>query len=91
MIMINSEKGKKIFDLTKARLIIHKKTMDEIKAGNVCFDNSVKINPRGRKFLARLDEKPFSELVKEYTKVPFYKKVFRKTKFIVKKICGDNS
>lgn len=84
MVMINSEKGKKLFEHTKGRLVIYPKTVDEVRAGNVCFDNSVKINPRGKEFLMRLEEKPFSELVKEYTKIPLYKKAVRKIRSLVK-------
>lgn len=90
MVMINSENGKKLFDYTKDRLVTHQKTIDEVRVGNICFDNSVKINPRGKEFLTRLDDKAFSELVMEYTKVSIYKKAIRKTKSILKKIWRNN-
>lgn len=88
MVMLNSSVGRDLFDRTKERLVFFPKSMAEIREGNVCFDRSVALNPRSRKFLSQLGEKPFSKLVEKYTKTPLYRRVLRKIKRIVKKIAG---
>lgn len=82
MVMLNSEKGKILFEHIKGKLVAYLRNFDEIKVGNTCFDNSVILNPKGDLFLSELGTKSFSKLVKSYTKTPFTKKVINKFKYI---------
>lgn len=91
MVMVNTEKGRELLDLTKDRMFIYKKDFEEIKRGNVCFDGSVTLNPKRRQFLMRLGEKPFSKLVDEYTRVPLYRVVIGRVKNIWKKVAGGGN
>lgn len=91
MVMLNTEKGRNLFDSAKKGLFYFAQDFDEIEKGNVCFNQSVELNPRGREFLMRLGEKPFSKLVNEYTKSPLYKLVIKKAKRFARKIMGEGN
>ena len=82
LILLNSANGKKYFDKIKKQIFFQEKTLSEIYKGNVCFNNSVKINKNSYKFLKELDNSNFSNLIKKYSKVSFIKKI----KFIIKKV-----
>ncbi len=90
MLMLNTLKGKDLFSMVKERMVYYQQDYTDIEKGNVCFNQSVRLNPRGREFLMRLGEKPFSELVDEYTKIPGYKKIIKKAKRIVQKLTESN-
>ena len=86
MVMLNTDRGRELFELAKDNMFVHKRTFEEIKDGNVCFDGSVTMNPKGREFLMRLGEKPFSKLVNEYTRLPLCKIIIKMIKSPIKKI-----
>lgn len=75
MILVNSEKGRKLIRMTDS-LVMHKRSLDEIFEGNVCFDGSVIINPKSSEFLADLDNMSFSQTVKKYTHEKMSKKLY---------------
>lgn len=86
MVMLNTDRGFELFELAKESMFVYKRKFEEIKDGNVCFDGSVTMNPKGSEFLMRLGEKPFSKLVNEYTWLPLYQTIIKKIKKPIKKI-----
>lgn len=68
LVMINSEQGQVLFEGVKDKLFWESKNVEDIVAGNVCFNQSVSINKRSESFLRELDSKGFSETVKKYSK-----------------------
>lgn len=80
MVMVNNEKGKYLFDCIKERIVFEEHDFSEIAAGNVCAADSVKINAKSQKFLQELGTKPFSVLVRKYTKTSFHARCIRKAK-----------
>lgn len=86
LVMINSDKGADLFNEIQVSLYAYERNFQEITGGNVCFSDSVKLNPKGAEFLQKLGTKPFSVLVKEYTKISYFSKIKRKGKNLVKKI-----
>lgn len=86
LILINSINGKKYFDNIKNQIFFQEKTLNTIYKGNVCFNNSVKINKNSYKFLTELDENNFSILLKKYNKISFTNKMKSIIKNAIKKI-----
>ena len=84
MIMLNTNKGEQLFAKIKNNLNAYKREPNEIIKGNECFKESAKLNPKGTELLERLGEKPFSMLIKEYTKEPLAKRVYKRIKKIGK-------
>lgn len=84
LVLINSIYGNVLFEDVKSRIEYSKRKLDEILDGNVCFNNSIKINPKSEEFFKILDLKKesFSKLVYRYSK----KSIFEKSKNIMKGI-----
>ena len=84
VIMINSEKGKSLFDGSKNDFIVQKKTLEDVKPGNP----ALLINPfrtkKQDKFFSLLEEEKFSEAVRQCTKERIFTK--SKIKGILRKI-----
>ncbi len=78
MVLINSEKGDRLFDEAKKAMEVHNRNFEEILAGNACFNSSVNINPKSKEFLKALDDLKFSEAILKYTKISFAQKVYKK-------------
>lgn len=74
MILINNLKGYQLFNQAKDNLQFIEKKFDEIFAGNVYFDSSVKIPKYSTNFLKELSNKPFNATLKKYTKKVIWKK-----------------
>lgn len=94
MVMINSNKGKFLFDTSKEKITFYKRDFNEILKGNVCFRQSPTLNPKGEEFLLRLGEKDFSRLISEYAPIS-YKKIIKeklsRTKKKIKEIILRNA
>lgn len=90
LIMINSEKGDKLFEVSKKRMEVHETDFNRIFGGNVCINTSVTISEYSRDFLRDLDYMPFSDALKKYdsypSKLPFIQRVNRKARRSVKKL-----
>lgn len=84
LVMINTSKGWELFSRASKNMVVYKRSFSEINEGNVCFNNSAELNPKSTDFLAELGSRPFSQLVKQYTKVPIYRKILRKVKEFLK-------
>lgn len=80
LILINSDNGMQYFINIKDRIFCKEKQIEDIYKGNVCFNNSVKINKKSKKFLTELNENNFSLLINKYSKVSFLKKIYDKIK-----------
>ena len=77
MVLVNTEKGRKLFDSIKDHVAYYQRTFNEISRGNVCFRESASLNPKGEEFLSRLGEKRFDLLVKEYAPISLKKSIRR--------------
>lgn len=87
MILINSDKGNKYFELVKDCLVVHEKEFDSIFAGNPMFSTSALVPKQGHNFLISLDNISFSEALKKYTpRTPGWEIAGRKIKQIIKKV-----
>lgn len=89
LLLINSEKGRKIFQEARKNLNIYKKDFNCILAGNPMFTESVVVPENSYSFLKDLDNMKFSDAIKKYTTIPIWKKIVRKIskrcKFVITK------
>lgn len=86
IVLSNSKKGDIWIEKIKNRINIYKKNIVDIDKGNICFKTSVKINPKSKEFLNKINESNFSHLVNKYTpKDNIIIRILRKIKRIVKK------
>ena len=87
LVIINSEKGKKIFEQIKDKINYKQVDFEEAIRYNPSMTTSVKPDPNRKKFFENLDKMPFDELVKKYTYTPsIFKRILWKVKRVVKKI-----
>lgn len=87
LVIINSEKGKKIFEQIKDKINYKQVDFEEAIRYNPSMTTSVKPDPNREKFFDNLDKMPFDELVKKYTYTPsIFKRILWKVKRVVKKI-----
>ena len=75
LVIVNSEKGKALLQESSDSLFLEKREFAEIMDGNVCFEGSVRINPRSAQFLQELGTKPFSTLVYGYSRKPMIQRI----------------
>lgn len=97
MVLLNSDKGVKLFKSIKSNLEFYKREFDEIFAGNACFSSSVKINSKSADFLKLLDTQSFTKGYKKYAKKPLRLKIkslavklFQRVKSVIKRIISFN-
>lgn len=87
LILINSEKGRYLFEQVKDNMIVHKKEFKNVLAGNPMLFSSAVVPTSAHDFLLDLDRMSFSEAIDKYTpKVPITKKIVYKMKKMIKKI-----
>ena len=90
MLLVNSEKGKRYFEIVRNNLNVHKKDFASIFDGNPMFTTSATVPQKGHDFLADLDNLSFSEDLKKYgghpVRIPLWKRCFYKVKRIAKRI-----
>ena len=67
-ILINSEKGKKIFETIKEHLIFSKENIEDIKKYNPSFVVSSPYNEKREEFFEDLNNKSFEELMEKFSK-----------------------
>ncbi len=63
-VMINSEKGERLFDSVKPDLIYKEKSMEELRQGNPALENDPVMSEYREKFFELLNSIPFSRAVK---------------------------
>lgn len=89
VLIVNSEKGKELFELIKEELVYTESNIEYVKQYNSSMIKSVNPDPNREKFFANLNEMTFDKLVAKYTyKKPLYRRVLGKIKRIIKKILG---
>lgn len=86
MLLVNSEKGKKMFSRVRENMEVHQKAFDTIFSGNPMFTTSAIVPPKGHDFLVDLDNLAFSDAIKKYTHIPLFVKGLRKGKAILKRM-----
>lgn len=87
LVIVNSEKGKKIFESVKDKIEYQKVDFDDAISHNPSMVSSSKQDFNREKFFENLDTMPFDKLVSKYTYKPnFFRKVINKVKRIYKKI-----
>lgn len=67
IVIVNTEQGKKMLDGIIKRIVINKRELNEVLKGNMCFENSVKINKKSESFLCELGTEKFSKLLSRYS------------------------
>lgn len=91
LLLVNSEKGCKFFELASKNMAIYKKNFDDIFKGNPMYSASVNVPQNGHEFLESLDNMNFSTAIKKYTpKESISHKILRKMKQFIKKMCKEN-
>jgi coenzyme F420-reducing hydrogenase beta subunit len=91
ILIINSSKGKELFNLVKKDLVYKETDLDKIIEFNPSMIKSVTKDYNREQFFDNLDKMDFDKLVKKYTyKTPMYKRAITKFKNIIKKIIKYN-
>ncbi len=95
LVLINSDKGKKLFNKAKKNLNYYERDFNEIFNGNPMFISSTEIPVEAHDFLCDLDKMTFSDSLKKYGGYPasisIWKKLIYKSKQIVNKIIKHNT
>lgn len=87
LVVIHSEKGKQLFDKLSETMIINEVDLNEAIKYNPSMIKSVKYNEKRKDFFLELNSgKELINLIKEYTKVSFERRVKNKIKLIVKRL-----
>ncbi len=90
LLLINSEKGRILFDNTKDKLLYYQRDFEEITKGNPMFDQSASVPNDTHRFLADLDDMSFSEALRKYNSYPKHRSILSRIKYrIFKAIKGD--
>ena len=75
LVMVNSDKGQKLFDAIKDKIEWRQFTMDDARSGNPAMDGSLKsVKPNRDEFFRDLDKYPFEEVAKRHFPLPTWKK-----------------
>ena len=86
LVIVNSEKGKQIFEQIKDKIIYKQVDFEEAIRYNPSMTKSVKPDYNREKFFENLDKMPFDKLVKKYTYTPsIIKRIYWKVKRIAKR------
>lgn len=68
LVIINSDKGKGLFEKIKGRIFYERKTINDALAGNPCIDKSIKHNPLRKDFFDNIHNKDIIENISQYLK-----------------------
>ncbi|WP_051211880.1 Coenzyme F420 hydrogenase/dehydrogenase, beta subunit C-terminal domain [Butyrivibrio fibrisolvens] len=87
MLLINSEKGRDLFDEIRNNMVVHQRNFSEIFNGNPMFSTSAKVPNETHEFLADLDNMSFTDALKKYGGYPSaisrWKKIVKKIKTVI--------
>ncbi len=87
LVIVNTEKGRELFDSIKPRLFWERKAIEDAFPGNVCITDSPRPHPNRRYFLTNLNKKAFDDLCAEcFTEPSSAKKMLRILKRKIKGI-----
>lgn len=78
LVMVNTEKGKRIFDMLRTRIGSIEKTLQNAENGNSAIYKSAERGKNRDKFLSELDKMPFDLLVKKYRDAPVQKGILKR-------------
>lgn len=78
LVLINTEKGEKLWNMIRSKLEVYEQEFSAILAQNPMFNLSANINSKSSEFLKEINKDNFSELVKKYTTIPFSQRIRRK-------------
>ena len=73
MVLLNSNKGKKIFEQIKHKIKYTEITSDEVFEGNVCMQNSVEMTETRKKVFENVDKMTYKELSENFFPEPKWK------------------
>lgn len=92
LLQINTQKGQQLVKDIHKKISIYECLFNDVRSGNICMYESVKINSKSEEFLRKLDGNiPFSKLVHKYSKRTLFKRIkskFMRTIFKIRKISG---
>lgn len=81
VVLVNSEKGRKLLALSREKLVLHKRSLEEVVAGNSCLLNVAKPGKYRDYFFKNMERCRFDELViridKKTTKTPLRFRVYQ--------------
>lgn len=86
LLLINSKKGKEIFESITENFNIYRKSFDSIFGGNPMLMASANVPEKGYYFLKDLDIMSFSKCYKKYNKVSIIHRAYRKIKKLARYI-----
>ena len=92
LVMVNSEKGLKLFESIKDTIECREFSIDDARKGNPAMDGSLKAaKPNRKEFFEALDKEPFELVAKKFfppipTAIFSIKKCFRPLKALVKQV-----
>ena len=93
LVMVNTEKGQRLFNHITDSIVFKQFTMEDAKAGNPAMVGSLKSIPTNREeFFTAIDQQPFETVAKKFfprtKRKSKIKKIMSPLKRIVKDICG---
>jgi len=87
LVLINSNKGKKIFLAAADKMRYEKVDIDQAIVYNSAAIKSVAYNPKRNKFFQEMsDSADITQLIAKYTKVSFFRKVYAKIRRLLSRI-----
>lgn len=86
LVIINSDKGKKLFEDIGDSIFSKKSSMEVALKGNHCILNSIKANPRRTEFFEEIDNTPFEKLIKRYCGSVIISNIKRKTNVLISRM-----
>jgi len=87
LVMINSDKGKRLFDAIKDKIEWRQFTMDDAKSGNPAMVSSLKsMNPNRNDFFNDLERMPFEKVAAKYFPLPTLKNSIKKRLSLLRKV-----
>ena len=87
LVMVNSDKGQKLFDAIKDKIFWRQFTMDEARKGNPAMDGSLKsVKPNREEFFSDLDILPFEKVANRHFPLPTWKEKIKNLLRSLKKI-----
>ncbi len=79
LVLVNSEAGNVLLQEIEKNIVLMP-CQEEYTKQNVCYTDSVKINPKSEEFLLGLDEEPFSQRLVRYTRISLGKRIVQTIK-----------
>lgn len=79
LVMINSDKGQKLFDAIRDKIVWRQFTMDDARKGNPAMDGSLKsVKPNRESFFEDIEKMPFEEVAAKHFPLPTMKMQIKK-------------